>query len=205
MKRWVIALCMAIGVSAVWASESDPAAAVAPLIVARDAFYQDVAKFQAGSLNEEQLVDRIASQFAPLLDNQKIALRVMGRFARTASPEERIAFTDRLQGSLVDAYARGLTMYGGEQLVLPDSGVLLKPGRAMVEATLEAPGKEPLPIQFALGYEPESGWRVENVVVAGINLGLTLRNQFADLVKSTGSIQGAISAWDFESASQGVN
>ena len=33
---------------------------------------------------------------------------------------------------------------------------------------------------------------VENVVISGINLGLTLRNQFSDLVKSSGSVSGAI-------------
>jgi ABC-type transporter MlaC component len=58
-----------------------------------------------------------------------------------------------------------------------------------------------LPIQFALGFEEGKGWMVENVVIAGINLGLTLRNQFADLVQSTGSVTGAIDSWSFESVS----
>jgi phospholipid transport system substrate-binding protein len=149
-------------------------------------------------LTEDQLVSRIADQFSPLLDDRKVALRVMGRFAREASADERVAFTKRLEASLVDAYAKGLAAYGGEQLVLPEEAVILKPGRALVEAQLETPGRDPLPIQFALGYEENRGWRVENVVVAGINLGLTLRNQFADLVKTTGSVSGAIDAWSFE-------
>ena len=203
--RWIWALALSVFGVLAQASETDPKAAVAPLVVARDAFYEDVALYQNGSLSEDQLVERIANQFAPLLDDRKIALRVMGRFARQATPEERSAFTERLQTSLVDAYARGLTVYGGEQLVLPETGVILQPARALVEASLEAPGKEPLPIQFALGYQQAAGWRVENVVVAGINLGLTLRNQFAELVKTTGSVQGAINAWDYDSASQGVN
>lgn len=205
MKRWFISLlCMLMPVSAL-ASDTDAVAAVAPLLEARDAFYLDAAKFQAGELTEAQLVERIGNQFAPLLDNQKIALRVMGRFARQSSAVERSDFTSRLQASLTDAYAKGLTVYGGEELVLPSSGVILKPGRALVESELRASGKEPLPIQFALGYDAELGWRVENVVVAGINLGLTLRNQFAELVKTTGSVQGAIDAWSFENASQGMN
>ena len=47
-----------------------------------------------------------------------------------------------------------------QQLVLPDEGVILKAGRAMVDARLEAPGREPLPIQFAMGFA-EGGWIVE--------------------------------------------
>lgn len=180
------------------ASADDAKSAVAPLFEAREAFYTDVAKFQAGELNEEQLITRIAEQFSPLLDDRKLALRVMGRFARQASPEERDAFIERLESTLVDAYARGLAGYGGEQLVLPDAATILQPGRAIVEAKLETPGREPLPIQFALVFVEGRGWLVENVVVAGINLGLTLRNQFADLVKTTGSVGGAIDAWSFE-------
>ena len=60
-------------------------------------------------------------------------------------------------------------------------------------------GREPLPIQFAMGFAEARGWMVENVLISGINLGLTLRNQFADLVKSSGSVSGAIDSWTFES------
>jgi phospholipid transport system substrate-binding protein len=181
--------------------DGDPKAVVKPLQIARDTFYDDVAKYQAGQLTEEELVTRISEQFAPLVNDRTVALRVMGRFARQATEDERDRFTDRLETSLVDAYARGLAAYGGEKLTLPDEGVILKPGRAVVEARLESPGREALPIQFALGHKEGKGWLVENVVIAGINLGLTLRNQFADLVKSTGSVSGAIDAWSFESVS----
>lgn len=200
MKVWLAtALACLLSIGA-WAQE-DPKAAVEPLKIVRDTFYQDVSKFQAGQLTEEELVIRISEQFAPLINDRTVALRVMGKFARQATQEERDRFTDRLESSLVDAYARGLAAYGGEQLVLPEEGVILKPGRAVVEARLESPGREALPIQFALGFEEGNGWMVENVVIAGINLGLTLRNQFADLVQSTGSVTGAIDSWSFESVS----
>lgn len=176
----------------------DPRAAVEPLFKARDAFLIDVEQYQAGALTQEQLVTRISDQFSPLLDGKKVALRVMGRFSREATPAEQDMFTQRLEASLVEAYARGLAAYGGEQLVLPDEAIILKPGRALVEARLETPGRDALPIQFALGYVKDRGWLVENVVVAGINLGLTLRNQFADLVKTTGSVGAAIDAWSLQ-------
>jgi len=181
-------------------AESDPRAPLEPLLEARDVFYSDVQQFQNGELTEAQLVNRIAEQFAPLVNQQKMALRVMGRHARAATPEERALFTVQMQASLVEAYAKGLAGYGGEVLSLPDVAVILAPGRAVVEARLEAPRREPLPIQFALSYESDSGWKVENVVVAGINLGISLRNQFDELVKTTGSVSGAVSSWTLDVA-----
>ena len=200
MRAWLagcLALLLAISVYA----DSDPKAVIEPLKIARDTFYRDVAKFKEGKLTEDELVERISEQFAPLINDRTVALRVMGRFARQATEAERDRFTDRLELSLVDAYARGLAAYGGEQLVLPEQGVILKPGRAKVEARLESRSRDVLPIQFALGFDKQKGWMVENVVIAGINLGLTLRNQFADLVKSAGSVSGAIDSWSFESVS----
>lgn len=200
MRAW-LAGCLALLLAITVYADSDPKAVIEPLKIARDTFYQDVAKFKEGKLTEDELVERISEQFAPLINDRTIALRVMGRFARQATEAERDRFTDRLELSLVDAYARGLAAYGGEQLVLPEQGVILKPGRAMVEARLESRSRDVLPIQFALGFDKQKGWMVENVVIAGINLGLTLRNQFADLVKSAGSVSGAIDSWSFESVS----
>ena len=72
---------------------------------------------------------------------------------------------------------------------------------AFVEAKLERPGKESIPVQFALGLDDTRGWLIENVTVAGINLGLLLRDQFNALVSSTGSVSGAIDSWSFTSVS----
>lgn len=200
MRAW-LAGCLALLLAITVYADSDPKAVIEPLKIARDTFYRDVAKYKEGELTEDELVERISEQFAPLINDRTVALRVMGRFARQATEAERDRFTDRLELSLVDAYARGLAAYGGEQLVLPEQGVILKPGRAMVEARLESRSRDVLPIQFALGFDKQKGWMVENVVIAGINLGLTLRNQFADLVKSAGSVSGAIDSWSFESVS----
>ena len=200
MRAW-LAGCLALILAITVYADSDPKAVIEPLKIARDTFYQDVAKFKEGKLTEDELVERISEQFAPLINDRTIALRVMGRFARQATEAERDRFTDQLESSLVDAYARGIAAYGGEQLVLPEQGVILRPGRAMVEARLESRSRDALPIQFALGFDKQKGWLVENVVIAGINLGLTLRNQFSDLVKSAGSVSGAIDSWSFESVS----
>ena len=96
----------------------------------------------------------------------------MGKFARASHKAERDRFTDRLD-SLVDAYARGLAAYGGEQLVLPEEGVILKPGRAVVEARLESRGRKLCRSNLHWVLKRVKAWMVENVVIAGINLGLT--------------------------------
>lgn len=198
MKHLLVGLFSFLLISGATASEN-PIAAVEPLKAARDTFYSDVALFQKGHLTEDELIQRISYEFAPIINDRKVALRVMGKYARQASVDDRMRFINQLQGDLVDAYARGLAGYGGEQLILPEEAMILKRGRAIINAKLESPGKEDLPIQFAMGFDEKRGWLVENVVIAGINFGLTLRNQFADLVETKGNITAAIDAWSFSS------
>ena len=164
MRVW-LAGCLALLLAITVYADSDPKAVIEPLKIARDTFYRDVAKYKEGKLTEDELVDSISEQFAPLINDRTVALRVMGRFARQATEAERDRFTERLELSLVDAYARGLAAYGGEQLVLPDQGVILKPGRAMVEARLESRSRDVLPIQFALGFDKQKGCSQENILV----------------------------------------
>ena len=84
MKIWLAtALACLLSIGA-WAQQ-DPKAAVEPLKIVRDTFYQDVSKFQTGQLTEEELVIRITEQFAPLINDRTVALRVMGKFARQAT------------------------------------------------------------------------------------------------------------------------
>ena len=202
--RFMLVLC-ALWVMSPIASANDALVdtkvALEILKSARDSFYDDIARFNREELTEDELIDRIAAEFSPLIDERLIAARVMGRYARQATEEERQAFVSKLESSLLDLYSRGLAGYGGQRLLLPENAILIKPGKMRIEAQLESDTREPLPIQFSLGYSESKGWLVENVIIAGINLGLVLRNQFADLVQSTGSISGAIDAWTFESVS----
>ena len=81
MRAW-LAGCLALLLAITVDADSDPKAVIEPLKIARDTFYRDVAKFKEGKLTEDELVVSISEQFAPLINDRTVALRVMGRFAR---------------------------------------------------------------------------------------------------------------------------
>ncbi len=199
MKVW-LAACFILNFSVCAYSNNDPIEVVGPLTAARDAFYSDVGKFHAGAMTEHELRGRVSEQMIPLINSKKVALRVMGRHRRNSAVDDQNRFIQVMQETLIDAYSKGLGGYKGEKLVIPNGVNFLKPKLAIVEARLERPGKESVAVQFALGQDGADGWLIENVTVAGINLGLLLRDQFNALVKSTGSVSGAIDSWSFESA-----
>ena len=82
MRAW-LAGCLTLLLAITVYADSDPKAVIEPLKIARDTFYQDVAKFKEGKLTEDELVVSISEQFAPLINDRTVALRVMvGSHAR---------------------------------------------------------------------------------------------------------------------------
>ena len=118
MKTW-LAGCLILLFSITAFGDIDPKAVVEPLQIARETFYDDVSKFQAGQLTEDELVTRISEQFAPLINDRTVALRVMGRFARQATEEERDRFADRLEKALSMPMRGGLRHMVARNLRFP--------------------------------------------------------------------------------------
>jgi ABC-type transporter MlaC component len=106
-----------------------------------------------------------------------------------------------LTDTLFDAYTTGLGGYDGEILKIPDEMQLINPKLAVLDCRLSRPSGEDLPVQFTFGLSGGNYWLMENVSIAGVNIGLLLRDQFNSLVQSTGSVAGAIDSWSFESVS----
>jgi phospholipid transport system substrate-binding protein len=52
------------------------------------------------------------------------------------------------------------------------------------------------PVTFQMKKDAQGNWKTQNLIVNGINLGLTFRNQFAAAVDANnGSIDRAIAGW----------
>ena len=124
------------------------------------------------------------------------SLRVMGRFARQATEEERDRFTDRLEISLVDAYARSL-----RHMVARNASRRRRNPKAG-----SGGGQARLKVQVVRHYRFNLPWLQRRLVGreccdCRCQSRFDLANQFADLVNSTGSVSSAIDAWSFESES----
>lgn len=198
MKVWLASIVACLISIGVWAQE-DPEGAIEPLKIARDIFYEDVERFRAEAISEAEVKARMEFNMLPLINFRKIGLRVMGKHRRAASVEEQNQFIEILTNTLFDAYTTGLGGYEGERLEIPDDMKLISPKIATLECSLFRPSGPDIPVQFTFGLSVEGFWLIENVSIAGVNIGLLLRDQFNSLVQSTGSVTGAIDSWSFES------
>lgn len=143
-----------------------------------------------------QLVDQ---NITPFVDIPGIARGVMGQFYRQATPEQRDRFIAVFKQSMVRTYANGLASYNNQKIVVKP----YKPGedmnRAQVDVEVSLENGTVVPVTFQMVRDAAGVWKARNLLVNGLNLGLTFRNRFAEVMQASGNnIDKAISGWSAE-------
>ena len=132
--------------------------------------------YYANNLDElKALVNESLNEVA---DFRYIGARVMGSYFRNATPEQRSRFADVFRQTLIDTYTRGLVTFDYDELrVLGQQRAQRHEDQASVDMEVVASNGQVYPVSYSLRLS-DGQWRVVNVIVNGINLGLTFRNQF---------------------------
>lgn len=153
--------------------------------------------YYANNLGElEELVDSNLDQVA---DFRYIGASVMGSYFRNASPEQRSRFVDVFRQTLIDTYTRGLVTFDYDELRVLDAQQAQRyDDQASVAMEVVANNGEVYPVSYSLRLS-DGEWRVVNVIVNGINLGLTFRNQFDQAMRDNNrDYDAVINGWSPE-------
>lgn len=148
------------------------------------------------------LVDQ---NITPFVDIPGIARGVMGQYFRQATPEQRDRFVSTFKQSMIRTYANGLAGYNNQKIVVKPytPGSDMTRAQVDVEVTLESGTL--VPVTFQMVRDGAGVWKARNLIVNGLNLGLTFRKRFADVMEqSAGNIDKAIAAWSPDAAAVDV-
>lgn len=131
------------------------------------------------------------------VDFRRIAARVMGRYARQTTPEQRDEFVAKFKRSLFDSYAQALVNADDFKIVVKDA--VINPqddGRASVQMEVISSSGNRYPVTYSMYKNKEDRWMMENVIVEGVNIGLAFRDRFAqEMEENRGQIQAVIDGW----------
>src|SRR5690606_25552753 len=90
-----------------------------------------------------------------------------------------------MRASLVRTYSKGLLAFGGSriELVPPEPGddaeAEAEDGtRLSVRQLIYADRKEPYVVLYQMGQERDDEWKLRNVIIESVNLGVVYRDQF---------------------------
>ena len=157
--------------------------------------------------NREEYENKIKIIFEPMIDFRRVSASVMGKkYYLMSTPDQRDNFIDIFKDSLLDTYAETLAQWGDSTISTHFPDVLIQDDIRSVEVkqTLDT-GTSKYPISYKLRKSPE-GWKIVNIIINGVNLGLTFRNQFQALAQSHNEdIEATLKNWVSDAGDAGIS
>tara|TARA_Y100000816_G_scaffold292352_1_gene287171 strand:- start:1294 stop:1908 length:615 start_codon:yes stop_codon:yes gene_type:complete len=131
----------------------------------------------------ELFKDKISSIFEPMVDFRRVGASVMGKkYYLASSKSQRSEFIQAFKTSLLDTYSSTLAQWGDQKIVtvFPEDSELNK-----IEDVRQnlITASNIYPIIYKVRKNKNGDWLIINIIVNGVNLGLTFRNQFQVLAK----------------------
>lgn len=149
--------------------------------------------------NPERFYREVESLLSPVVDFESFARSVMAVHYRDATPEQRQRFAESFKWGLVRTYALALTDFeDGKVVVVPPDRPPRNPERQTVTMEIHTKTGEVYPVLYSVVQEDSGEWQIRNLIVNGVNMGLTYRNQFNSAMndpKYGGDLDQVIDAW----------
>jgi len=157
--------------------------------------------------DRETYEQKIKDIFEPMIDFRRVAASVMGKkYYLLATKEQRTQFVEIFKDSLLDTYAETLAQWGDSTIStqFQDDFSYKELKTVEVKQTLDT-GSSKYPISYKLRKDKE-GWKIINIIINGVNLGLTFRNQFQALaISNNEKIESTIDNWVSDAGDAGIS
>ena len=153
---------------------------------------------------------KIKEIFEPMIDFRRVAATVMGKkYYLASSKEQRAEFVVIFKDSLLDTYAETLAQWENQTIttIFPKNMEIQTNNMKNIEVqqTLNT-GSSKYPISYKLRKNKDNSWSIVNIIVNGVNLGLTFRNQFQALaIKNNGNIESTLNGWVSDAGDAGIS
>jgi phospholipid transport system substrate-binding protein len=140
-------------------------------------------EIQAG--NPAKVKALIEVKLVPNFDTTRMTALAMGRNWRAASPEQQKELSEQFKTLLIRTYSNALTNYRDNTMTYAPLRMNPSDTEVVVRTAVSRPGQAPIPLDYSMEKTP-NGWKCYDVVVAGVSLVTNYRDEFNDIVKSSG-------------------
>ena len=190
LRAWTLALC--IGMLALHARAQ---AQEAPDELVRRVSQEVLAIAKSDkdirSGNRQRIIELVETKILPHTDFRRATALVTGRYWRTATPQQQEQLMDEFHKLL-------LFTYSGAMSQVRDQHIEVKPLRAVPDEDevvvrtefRKSRAAEPVQVNYRLA-KTDDGWKIYDVNVMGVWLGLTYQQSFASEIQR-GGIDGLI-------------
>lgn len=197
---WLAGLLMGLSAALPVAAAEDPASATEMVRRTSDQVLELIEEAKGyADQDPERLYREVEALLSQVVDFDSFSRSVMGPHSRDASEAQLERFSETFKWGLVRTYALALTEFNdGEVVVVPPDRPPRNPKRQTVKMEIRTSAGEVYPVLYSVSQQDDGSWVIRNLIVNGVNMGLTYRNQFNSAMndpKYGGDLDTVIDAW----------
>ena len=183
MKSLFSLFALVLLCSSVFAQEDSPDAQIRKVTDDVLTIVRQDKDIQSG--NTKKAIDLVEAKVTPNFNFQRMTALAMGRDWNKATPEQKIRLSDEFKTLLVRTYSNALTGYREQTIRYKPTKMQSGDTDVVVKTEVVQPGSKPIQLDYALEKQAE-GWKVYDVIVAGVSLVTNYRDTFNQEVRANG-------------------
>ncbi len=135
--------------------------------------------------NTRRAIELVDAKVLPHFNFQRMTALAMGREWNKANPEQKKRLAEEFKTLLVRTYSNALTSYKNQTVSYRPSKLQGGETDVVIKTEILQPGNKPVQLDYALEKQAD-GWKVYDVIVAGVSLVTNYRDTFSQEVRSNG-------------------
>ncbi len=135
--------------------------------------------------NTAKAIELVEAKVLPFFNFQHMTALAMGRDWNKASAEQKKRLSDEFRTLLVRTYSNALTSYKNQTVRYKPTKMQSTDTDVLVRTEIVQPGNRPIALDYSLEKHSD-GWKVYDVVVAGVSLVSNYRDTFNQEVRANG-------------------
>lgn len=151
-----------------------------------------------GNATDPSIKSGLRSVLQQSFDLQTIGRFALGRYWRTATPEQQQQYLKAFENMIVDVYTTRFNEYSGQKFEVTGSTADTSGGAdTLVNSVVTpAPGKGGAPVRVDWRVRDKGGsFKIVDVMVEGVSMAVTQRSDFAGVIQKAGGDFNALLAY----------
>jgi len=135
--------------------------------------------------NTKKAIELVEVKVLPNFNFQRMTALALGRDWNKATPEQKKRLSEEFKTLLVRTYSNALTGYKDQAIRYKPTKMQNGETEVLVKTEVVQPGSKPIQLDYSLEKQTD-GWKVYDVIVAGVSLVTNYRDTFAQEVRANG-------------------
>ena len=135
--------------------------------------------------NTQKAIDLVEAKVLPNFSFQRMTSLAMGRDWSKANAEQKKQLSEEFKTLLVRTYSNALTEYKSQSVRYEPTRMQASDTDVVVRTKIIQPGSKPIQLDYSLEKQAD-GWKVYDVIVAGVSLVTNYRATFNQEVRTNG-------------------